>query len=41
VVYGMPREAAARGGVSEVLPLPEIAGAIVDGWSRGRLGAVA
>jgi two-component system, chemotaxis family, protein-glutamate methylesterase/glutaminase len=41
VVYGMPREAAARGGVSEVLPLPEIAGAIVDGWNRGRLGAVA
>jgi two-component system, chemotaxis family, protein-glutamate methylesterase/glutaminase len=41
VVYGMPREAAARGGVSEVLPLPEIAGAIVGGWNRGRLGAVA
>jgi two-component system, chemotaxis family, protein-glutamate methylesterase/glutaminase len=35
VVYGMPREAAARGAVSEVLPLPEIAGAIVGGWSRG------
>jgi two-component system chemotaxis response regulator CheB len=41
VVYGMPREAAARGAVSQVLPLPEIAGAIVDGWSRGRLGAAA
>ena len=41
VVYGMPREAAARGAVSEVLPLPEIAGAIVDGWNRGRLGAAA
>jgi len=41
VVYGMPREAAARGGVSEVLPLPEIAGAIVDGWNRGRLSAAA
>jgi two-component system chemotaxis response regulator CheB len=41
VVYGMPRAAAARGGVSEVRPLPEIAGAIVDGWNRGRLGAVA
>jgi hypothetical protein len=27
--------------VSEVLPLPEIAGAIVDGWSRGRVGAAA
>jgi len=41
VVYGMPREAAARGAVTEVLPLPEIAGAIVDGWSRGRVGAAA
>jgi len=41
VVYGMPREAAARGAVCEVQPLPEIAGAIVDGWSRGRLGAAA
>ena len=36
VVYGMPREAAARGAVSEVLPLPEIAGAIVGSWNRGR-----
>jgi two-component system chemotaxis response regulator CheB len=36
VVYGMPREAAARGAVSEVLPLPEIAAAIVGSWSRGR-----
>ncbi|HEY7629750.1 MAG TPA: chemotaxis-specific protein-glutamate methyltransferase CheB [Thermoleophilaceae bacterium] len=41
VVYGMPREAAARGAVSEVRPLPEIASAIVDGWNRGRLGAAA
>jgi len=41
VVYGMPREAAARGAVSEVRPLPEIAAAIVDGWKRGRLGAAA
>ncbi|HEY1597331.1 MAG TPA: chemotaxis-specific protein-glutamate methyltransferase CheB [Thermoleophilaceae bacterium] len=41
VVYGMPREAAARGAVCEVRPLPEIAGAIVAGWSHGRLGAVA
>ncbi len=41
VVYGMPREAAARGAVSEVLPLPEIAGAIVGGWNRGRLGVAA
>ncbi len=41
VVYGMPREAAARGAVSEVLPLPDIAAAVVDGWNRGRLGAAA
>ncbi|HEX6458936.1 MAG TPA: chemotaxis-specific protein-glutamate methyltransferase CheB [Thermoleophilaceae bacterium] len=41
VVYGMPREAAARGAVSQVLPLPEIAGAIVDGWNRGRLRVAA
>jgi len=41
VVYGMPREAAARGAVSEVRPLPEIAAAIVDSWNRGRLGAAA
>jgi two-component system chemotaxis response regulator CheB len=41
VVYGMPREAAARGAVCEVRPLPEIASAIVDSWSRGRLGAAA
>jgi two-component system, chemotaxis family, protein-glutamate methylesterase/glutaminase len=39
VVYGMPREAAARGAVTEVLPLPEIAGAIVESWNRGRVGA--
>ena len=41
VVYGMPREAAARGAVTEVLPLPEIAGAIVESWNRGRIGAAA
>jgi two-component system chemotaxis response regulator CheB len=41
VVYGMPREAAARGAVCEVRALPEIAGAIVEGWNRGRLGAAA
>jgi two-component system chemotaxis response regulator CheB len=41
VVYGMPREAAVRGAVSEVLPLPEIAGAIMGSWSRGRVGAAA
>jgi two-component system chemotaxis response regulator CheB len=41
VVYGMPREAAARGAVSEVRPLPEIAGAIVDGWRIGRSSAAA
>ena len=41
VVYGMPREAAARGAVCEVRPLPEIAAAIVDGWRRGRVGAAA
>jgi two-component system chemotaxis response regulator CheB len=29
VVFGMPREAIARGGVDEVLPLPEIAGAVL------------
>ncbi|HET8672143.1 MAG TPA: CheB methylesterase domain-containing protein [Thermoleophilaceae bacterium] len=41
VVYGMPREAAARGAVSEVRPLQEIAGAIVDCWNRGRSEAAA
>ena len=41
VVYGMPREAAARGGVSEVRPLPEIASAIVEGWSIGRTSRAA
>jgi two-component system chemotaxis response regulator CheB len=30
VVYGMPREAVAVGGVEEVLPLDQIAGAVVD-----------
>jgi len=29
IVYGMPREAVAVGGVDEVLPLPEIAGRVV------------
>ena len=37
VVYGMPREAALRGAVSEVLPLPEIPGGIVAAWRHGRL----
>jgi two-component system chemotaxis response regulator CheB len=36
VVYGMPREAFNRGGVSEQLPLGEIARAITAAWSRGR-----
>jgi two-component system, chemotaxis family, protein-glutamate methylesterase/glutaminase len=40
-VYGMPREAAARGALSEVRPLGEIAGAIVDCWNRGLSGAAA
>jgi two-component system chemotaxis response regulator CheB len=39
VVYGMPREAALRGAVSEVLPLGEIAGGIVTAWNHGRLAA--
>jgi two-component system chemotaxis response regulator CheB len=39
VVYGMPREAALRGAVSEVLPLGEIAGGIVNAWNHGRLAA--
>jgi two-component system chemotaxis response regulator CheB len=37
VVYGMPREAALRGAVTEVLPLGEIAGGIVTSWRHGRL----
>ena len=41
VVYGMPGEAAARGGVSEVRPLPEIASAIVEGWNIGRTARAA
>jgi len=40
VVYGMPREAAARGAVTEVLPLTDIAGAITQAWSHGRLPVV-
>jgi two-component system, chemotaxis family, protein-glutamate methylesterase/glutaminase len=39
VVYGMPREAALRGAVNEVLPLGEIAGGIVSAWNHGRLAA--
>jgi two-component system, chemotaxis family, protein-glutamate methylesterase/glutaminase len=39
VVYGMPREAALRGAVSEVLPLGDIARAIVAAWRHGRLAA--
>jgi two-component system chemotaxis response regulator CheB len=30
VVYGMPREAVASGGVHEVLPLQKIAGHVLD-----------
>jgi two-component system chemotaxis response regulator CheB len=41
VVYGMPREAALRGAVSEVLPLGEIAGGIVTAWGHGRLAGAA
>ena len=41
VVYGMPREAAARGAVSEVRPLPEIASAIAEGWNIGRTARAA
>lgn len=40
-VYGMPRAAMARGAVSEVLPLGEVAGAIVERWNRGRSGLAA
>ena len=41
VVYGMPREAALRGAVNEVLPLGEIAGGIVSAWRHGRLAGAA
>jgi two-component system chemotaxis response regulator CheB len=41
VVYGMPREAAVRGAVTEVLPLGEIADGIVAAWSHGRRLAAA
>jgi two-component system, chemotaxis family, protein-glutamate methylesterase/glutaminase len=41
VVYGMPREAALRGAVNEVLPLGEIACGIVSAWSHGRLAGAA
>lgn len=39
VVFGMPREAIARGAVDEVLPLPELAGAILRWGARVGLGA--
>ncbi len=40
VVYGMPRAAIELGVVDLVLPLPQIAGAIVDGVARKPLAAV-
>jgi two-component system chemotaxis response regulator CheB len=40
VVYGMPRAAIDLGAVDLVLPLPQIAGAIVDGVARKPLAAV-
>lgn len=39
VVFGMPREAIARGAVDEVLPLPELAGAILRWSARVGLGS--
>jgi two-component system chemotaxis response regulator CheB len=33
VVFGMPKEAIAQGCVDEVLPLPRIAGTVLD-WTR-------
>ena len=35
VVYGMPKEAAERGGVDRVLPLPRIAAALLTEWKAG------
>ena len=32
VVFGMPKEAIARGAVEDVLPLPRIAPALLDWW---------
>ena len=40
VVYGMPRAAIEIGAVDLVLPLPQIAGAIVDGVARKPLAAI-
>ena len=40
VVYGMPRAAIELGVVDLVLPLPQIAGAIVDGVARKPLAAI-
>ena len=40
VVYGMPRAAIELGVIDLVLPLPQIAGAIVDGVARKPLAAV-
>jgi two-component system chemotaxis response regulator CheB len=37
VVYGMPREAVAAGGVDEVLPLREIAGRLLARLGKERL----
>jgi two-component system chemotaxis response regulator CheB len=34
VVFGMPKEAVARGAVDDVVSLPQIAGAIVGGLRR-------
>jgi len=36
VVFGMPKEAIAAGGVEEVLPLPRIAAAMLERAARGR-----
>lgn len=36
VVFGMPKEAIDRGGVDDVLPLPRIAGALLDRTVRAR-----
>jgi len=36
VVYGMPREALARGAVDRVLPLDQMAGAMIAAWNGGK-----
>ena len=36
VVYGMPREAVARGVVDRVLPLDQMAGAMIAAWNGGK-----